>query len=63
MLSAFMMRKKVTEQCNQMSPCVRALFTVCEIDDKVVVSAEIPGQRVHAEAFLMKKSWLTFCRQ
>ena len=26
-----------------MSPCVRALFTVCEIDDKVVVSAEIPG--------------------
>lgn len=47
MLSAFMMRricrKKVTEQCNQMSPCVRALFTVCEIDDKVVVSAEIPG--------------------
>ena len=37
------LQKKVTEQCNQMSPCVRALFTVCEIDDKVVVSAEIPG--------------------
>lgn len=33
------LQKKVTEQCNQMSPCVRALFTVCEIDDKVVVSA------------------------
>jgi len=37
------LQKKVTEQCTQMSPCVRALFTVCEIDDKVVVSAEIPG--------------------
>ena len=37
------LQKKVTEQCNQMSPSVRALFTVCEIDDKVVVSAEIPG--------------------
>lgn len=37
------LQKKVTEQCNQMSPCVRALFTVCEIDDKVIVSAEIPG--------------------
>lgn len=37
------LQKKVTEQCNQMSPCVRALFTVCEIDDKVVVSVEIPG--------------------
>ncbi len=37
------LQKKVTEQCNQMSPCVRALFTDCEIDDKVVVSAEIPG--------------------
>ena len=40
------LQKKVTEQCNQMSPCVRALFTVCEIDDKVVVSAEIPGMDV-----------------
>lgn len=37
------LQNKVTEQCNQMSPCVRALFTVCEIDDKVIVSAEIPG--------------------
>ena len=37
------LQKKVTEQCNQMSPSVRALFTVCEIDDMVVVSAEIPG--------------------
>lgn len=37
------LQKKVTEQCNQMSPLVRALFTVCEIDNKVVVSVEIPG--------------------
>lgn len=37
------LQKKVTEQCKQMEPMVRALFTVCDIDDKVVVSAEIPG--------------------
>lgn len=37
------LQKKVTEQCKQMEPAVRALFTVCEIDDKIIVSAEIPG--------------------
>lgn len=37
------LQKKVTEQCKQMEPAVRALFTVCEIDGKVVVSAEIPS--------------------
>ena len=37
------LQKKVTEQCKQMEPSVRALFTVCEIDGKTVVSAEIPG--------------------
>lgn len=37
------LQKKVSEQCNQMEPLVRALFTVCEINGKVVVSAEIPG--------------------
>lgn len=37
------LQKKVTEQCNQMFPQVRALFTVCEFGDKLVVSAEIPG--------------------
>ena len=37
------LQKKVTEQCKQMEPIVRALFTVCEIDGKIVVSAEIPG--------------------
>ena len=37
------LQKKVTEQCKQMEPTVRALFTVCEADGKIVVSAEIPG--------------------
>lgn len=37
------LQKKVTEQCKQMEPAVRALFTICEIDDKIIVSAEIPG--------------------
>lgn len=36
-------QKKVTEQCKQMEPTVRALFTVCDIDGKSIVSAEIPG--------------------
>lgn len=35
--------KKVTEQCKEMEPMVRALFSICEIDGKTVVSAEIPG--------------------
>lgn len=37
------LQKKVTEQCKQMEPLVRALFTVCDIDGKLVVSAEIPA--------------------
>lgn len=37
------LQKKVAEQCKQMEPSVRALFTVCEIDGKTIVSAEIPG--------------------
>lgn len=37
------LQKKVTEQCKQMEPSVRALFTVCEINDITIVSAEIPG--------------------
>lgn len=37
------LQKKVTEQCKQMEPSVRALFTLCEINDKTIVSAEIPG--------------------
>ncbi len=37
------LQKKVTEQCQQMSPEARPLFTSCEIDGKFLVSAEIPG--------------------
>ena len=37
------LQKKVTEQCKQMEPSVRALFTLCEIAGRVIVSAEIPG--------------------
>jgi ATP-dependent DNA helicase RecG len=37
------LQKKINEQCKQMEPVVRALFTVCEINGKLVVSAEIPS--------------------
>ena len=37
------LQKKITEQCKQMSPMVRALFTVAELGDKIIVSAEIPS--------------------
>lgn len=36
-------QKKVMEACEQMEPPIRAVTTICEIDGKVVVSAEIPG--------------------
>ncbi len=35
--------KHVTEQCNQMTPVVRPVFTTLPKDGKVFVSAEIPG--------------------
>jgi ATP-dependent DNA helicase RecG len=37
------LQKKVTEQCKQMEPSVRPLFTVYEFEEGIVVSAEIPG--------------------
>ena len=37
------LQKSVTEQCNQMEPPVRAVFTSAEIDGKYVCTAEIPG--------------------
>lgn len=37
------LQKKVTEQCNQMNPPVRAIFTVAEINGNAVCSAEIPA--------------------
>ena len=40
------LQKKITEQCKQMEPVVRPLFTTCIIDEKIVVSAEIPGSDI-----------------
>lgn len=37
------LQKHLVEQCNQMHPPVRAMFTSASIDGKIVVSAEIPG--------------------
>lgn len=37
------LQKKVTEQCNQMEPPVRVVFTVAEIEGASVCAAEIPG--------------------
>jgi len=37
------LQKKVTEQCKQMEPAIRLLFTVAEYEGETVVSAEIPG--------------------
>ena len=48
------LQKRVTEQLKQMEPPVRALFTVCNIDDKVVVSAEIPGADIFARPVFYK---------
>ena len=36
-------QRKIMEACSQMEPQVRALTTVCEINSRIVVSAEIPG--------------------
>lgn len=36
-------QRKIMEACNQMEPPVRALITLCEIGEKIVVSAEIPS--------------------
>ena len=37
------LQKKVNEQCLQMEPAVRPLFTVVEKNEKIFLSAEIPG--------------------
>ena len=37
------MQRKIMEACDQMEPKVRALITMCEIEEHMVVSAEIPG--------------------
>jgi len=37
------LQHKVAEQCKQMQPAVRPLFTVCEFNGAIIVSAEVPG--------------------
>ncbi|MDR3259476.1 MAG: putative DNA binding domain-containing protein [Fusobacteriaceae bacterium] len=37
------LQKKVTEQCKQMKPQVRATFTIAQYKDVYICSAEIPG--------------------
>ncbi len=37
------LQKKVMEQCESMTPTVRAVFCVCEIDGVYIVAAEIPS--------------------
>lgn len=39
-------QRKIMEICDQMVPKVRALITMCEIEGKMVVSAEIPGVEI-----------------
>ena len=39
-------QKKMMESCVQMSPVVRPILTVCEVNGKFVVSAEIPGVEI-----------------
>ena len=40
---AHSLQKQVNDQCKQMQPVCRPVFTIAEVDDKTVVSAEIPG--------------------
>ena len=37
------LQQRVAEQCKQMQPVVRPLFSVAEVDGRITVSAEIPG--------------------
>lgn len=37
------LQKKVNEQCKQMIPVVRPVFTISKFGEKTIVSAEIPG--------------------
>ena len=37
------LQKNVTEQCNQMEPPVRAVFTAAELEGKLLCAAEIPA--------------------
>jgi ATP-dependent DNA helicase RecG len=40
------LQQKVNEQCKQKVPVVRPVFTLAAINDKPIVSAEIPGKDI-----------------
>ena len=48
------LQKKVAEQCKQMEPVVRPLFTVVSDNEKTVVSAEIPGVDINERPVFYK---------
>lgn len=48
------LQKKVNEQCLQMEPVVRPLFTVVEKMGKIFLSAEIPGGEITARPVFYK---------
>jgi ATP-dependent DNA helicase RecG len=48
------LQHKVVEQCKQMEPPVRPLFTVCEVNSKTIVSAEIPSADLAARPVFYK---------
>jgi len=41
--NAHELQKRVSEQCEQMEPVCRPLFTIADIEGKIIVSAEIPA--------------------
>lgn len=48
------LQAKINAQCKQMEPAVRPLFTVCNIDGKVIVSAEIPSVDLYSRPVFYK---------
>jgi len=40
------LQKRVTEQCQEMEPPVRAVFTSADVDGKLIVAAEVPAVAV-----------------
>lgn len=48
------LQKKVTAQCSQMAPEVRAVFTVAEYENVCICSAEIPGLDISERPVITK---------
>lgn len=64
--NADILQKKITEQSLMMEPEIRSLITICEYNDKIIVSAEIPEldafikQCYYLRKGKMKGSYVTF---